>query len=377
MDLTWIEISESALRNNIKSFRGLVGKDIVLAPTVKANAYGHGLIECGRIFEKAGADYLCVNALYEAQALRKAGVKIPILIIGYTPLSDLDEVMKLKDVEMVVYNFETLQRLQKLQGLQRFRIHLKIETGNNRQGIQLEDLPKFIKAIKNHPNIELRGVSTHFANLEDRVEQKYALYQLEKFKKAIHMLEAEGMAPHYRHCANTAAAILLPEAYFNFVRLGIGSYGLWPSEKTEKAAKRAGINIQLAPALTWKTIVVQIKDVPKGSLIGYGCSYEMPRDGKIAILPIGYYDGFVRLLSNRGSVLIKGKKAPVIGRVCMNMIITDVTDIPEAKLEDETVIIGHQGKNQITAEEIAELTQTINYEVTTRIGGHIPRIIKT
>jgi alanine racemase len=379
MELTWIEISESALKHNLNVFRGLVGKDVILAPTVKANAYGHGLAECARIFEKHGADYLCVNALYEAEKLRKAGIKIPILIIGYTPLSDLEKVIKMEDVELVVYNMETIRKIQKakMPKGQNAKIHLKIETGNNRQGIQLTDLPEFIKILKQCPNIEVKGVSTHFANLEDRVDQKYALYQLEEFKKAIHILEEGGINPKYRHCANTAAAIVMPEAYFNFARVGIGAYGLWPSEKTEKAAKRAGINIELRPALTWKTIVVQVKDVKKGSFIGYGCTHEMKKDGRIAILPIGYYDGVVRLLSNHGHVLIKGKIAPIIGRICMNMTIVDVTDIPEAKLEDEVVVIGRQGENRITAEEIGELTQTINYEVTTRINERIVRVVKS
>lgn len=374
MHLTWLEISKVNLIHNIKTFRSLVGRDVILAPTVKANAYGHGLIECAGILEKNGADFLCVNALFEAMKLRMAGIKIPILIIGYTPLSDLDEVTKLKDVELIVYNTETVDKLGKIG--RKISIHLKIETGNHRQGIRIDEIPGFINLLKQYPNVVMRGISTHFANLEDRVNQQYAMYQLKEFKKAIHLLETKGFAPHYRHCSNTAAAILLPEAYFNFVRVGIGIYGLWPSEKTKKAAERCNINIELKPVLTWKTIVAQIKEVKKGSLIGYGCTYEMRRDGKIAILPIGYYDGFVRLLSNKGCVLIRGKKCPIVGRVCMNMAMADVTDVPDIRLEDEVVLIGGQKGNKITAEEIGDLSNTINYEVTTRINERIPRIIK-
>ncbi len=377
MQLSWIEISRKALIHNLKSFRKLVGKNVILAPAVKANAYGHGLIECGKILEENGADYLCVNALFEAEKLRRAGVKLPILILGYTPLSDLDAVMKLKDVEIIVYNLDTLREIRKSKIENRkIGVHLKIETGNHRQGVRLEDIKEFAQIVKKSKNIELRGVSTHFANLEDRINHQYALYQLKKFKKAIHILEVEGLTPYYRHCANTAATILLPEAYFNFVRVGIGIYGLWPSDKTLKAAERSGIDIELKPVMTWKTVVAQIKDVPKGSLVGYGCTYEMPHNGRIAVLPIGYYDGFVRLLSNRGHVLIRGKKCPVIGRVCMNMIMVDVTDVPDVKLEDEVVLIGGQKGNQITAEDVGNLSQTINYEVTTRINERITRIIK-
>ncbi|MBU0728077.1 alanine racemase [Patescibacteria group bacterium] len=367
MELTTVEISKSALAHNIKTFRKLIGKDKVLAVAVKANAYGHGLVECSKEFLKAGADYLCVNAVFEAEELRKAGIKSPILIIGYTPLSDLSKAVKL-NCDLTVYNSETVKALGKIKG--KSNVHLKIETGNHRQGIRIEDLPSISNLLNEYKQIQVAGISTHFANLEDRVNHSYALYQLKEFKKAIRIIEEDGHAPHYRHTASTAATILLPEAHFNFVRVGIGAYGLWPSEKTEKAAERAGINITLKPALTWKSIVAQVKEVKKGSLVGYGCSYEMLRDGKMAVIPVGYYDGYVRALSSRGQVLIKGKRAPVIGRICMNLIMVDVTDIPNVKLEDEVVLIG----KGITAEELGEWSKTINYEVTTRIGERISRI---
>ncbi|MBN2306654.1 alanine racemase [Candidatus Peregrinibacteria bacterium] len=371
MELTWVEISREALTSNIKTFRRLVGSAVKLGVAVKANAYGHGLTLSSRIFLKAGADYLCVNAIYEAETLRKAGVKAPLLIIGYTPLSDLPKVVQLK-CELVVYNVETIRALGKLS--KPVKVHLKIETGNHRQGVRLSQIPAVLTEFKKYKNLQMGGISTHFANIEDRVHHHYALHQLKEFKKAIRILEEAGHAPHYRHCANSAAAIVLPEAHFNFVRVGIGAYGLWPSEKTLKAAQHAGINIKLKPALTWKTIVAQIKEVDKGALVGYGCTYQMPHTGRIAVLPVGYYDGYVRLLSNKGHVLIHGKKAPVIGRVCMNMIMVDVSRIPEAQLEDEVILIGKQGKEEVTAEEMAELSQTINYEVTTRINERIPRI---
>jgi len=370
MELSWVEISKSALAHNIKTFRNLIGKDKVLSIAVKANAYGHGLVECSKIFLQNGADVLCVNAVFEAEELRKAGIKSPILIIGYTPISDLSDAVKL-NCDLTVYNIETFEALGKLKNTA--KVHLKIETGNHRQGVKLDDLPEVVKILKKHRNIQLAGISTHFANLEDRVNHQYALYQLKEFKKAIRFMEENGFAPHYRHCANSAAAILLPEAHFNFVRVGISAYGLWPSDKTEMAAARAGIKMELKPALTWKTIISQVKEVKKDSLIGYGCSYQMPKDGHIAVIPIGYYDGYVRMLSGRAHVLIHGKKAPVIGRVCMNMIMADVTDIPSAKLEDEVVLIGSSGKEKITAEEMGEWSHTINYEVTTRINERIVR----
>jgi len=372
MELTWVEISKEALTNNVRTFRRLVGDDAKLAPAVKANAYGHGLVETSKVLLEAGADFLCVNALYEAEALRKAGIKSPILIIGYVALSDLGRAVELK-CDLTIYNTETIQALGKLR--QPANVHLKIETGNHRQGVKPEDLPSVLAEFKKHPHLRMAGLSTHFANLEDRINHKYALYQLKEFKKAYRFLEENGHAPHYRHTANTAAAILMPEAHFNFVRIGIGAYGLWPSEKTLKAAEHAGISVPLTPALTWKTVVVQVKEVDKGALVGYGCTYAMPKNGRIAVLPVGYYDGFVRLLSNKGFVLIHGKRAPVIGRVCMNMIMVNISHIPDVKLEDEVVLIGKQGKEEISAEEMGELSQTINYEVTTRINERITRIL--
>jgi len=370
MELSWLEISKSPLIHNLQVFRRLIGGDVKFGVAVKANAYGHGLVECSKVFAKHGADYLCVNALFEAEAIRKAGIKTPILLMGYTPLSDLKRAVDL-NCELTAYNAETFETLGELK--KKAKVHLKIETGNHRQGVKPEDLPHIIRLIKRHPNIEVAGASTHFANLEDRVNHQYALYQLKEFDKAIHLLEENKMAPHFRHAANTAAAILLPEAHFNFVRVGIGAYGLWPSEKTRKAAKRAGIKMTLEPALTWKTMVAQVKDVRKGDLVGYGCTYEMKKDGKIAVLPVGYYDGFVRHLSNRGHVLIRGKRAPVIGRVCMNMVMADVTDIPGVKAEDEVVLIGKQGDDKITAEDMAKWSRTINYEVTTRVNERAER----
>ena len=370
MELSWIEISREALVSNVKTFRRLVGRDVKLAIAVKANAYGHGLVVTSKTLLKAGADYLCINASYEAEILRRAGVHSPLLIIGYTPLLDLEKALSLK-CDLTVYNSETIRELGRLG--RPANLHLKIETGNHRQGVRPDELPKILAEFKKHPNLRMAGLSTHFANLEDRIHHKYALFQLREFKKAYRILEESGHAPHFRHCANTAAAILLPEAHFNFVRVGIGAYGLWPSEKTLKAAQHAGMDIELTPALSWKTVVAQVKEVQQGALVGYGCTYKMPHAGRIAVLPVGYYDGYVRLLSNKGHVLIRGKRAPVIGRVCMNMIMADITDIPGVKLEDEVVLIGKQGKEEITAEEMAGLSQTINYEVTTRINERILR----
>ena len=372
MDLTWLEISASALTKNLQTFRRLIGPERILSVAVKGNAYGHGIVACAKVFLEAGADYLCVNALYEAKKLRESGIKAPILVIGYIPLSDLKEVIEI-NCEFIVYSQETLKELVRLK--REAKIHLKIETGTHRQGILKEDLPAFIKTIKQNKHLKLQGISTHFANIEDRINHSYTLEQLTEFKIAIKILEESVLKPTYKHCANSAATMILPESLFNFVRLGIAAFGLWPSEKTKLAAQKMTPDTELTPALSWKCGIAQIKPVKKDDLIGYGCTHKMPHNGTIAVLPVGYYDGYSRALSNKGEVLIQGKRAPVIGRVCMNMIMVDVTHIPNLKLEDEVVLLGQQGNKKITAEEMASWQNTINYEVVTRVGEHLKRKI--
>ena len=367
MHLTWLEISNKALIHNIQTFRSLIGPERVLGVAVKGNAYGHGMVECSKIFAETGVDYLCVNSFEEAQRLREAKLPSPILIMGYVPLFDLKAAAEL-ECDLVVYNAQSIRTLGEVK--KGVSIHLKIETGNHRQGVELEELPEIIQLIKSQKNLHLKGVSTHFANIEDRVHQEYAQYQLNRFHEALRLLKESGLEPEYQHCANSAATMILPEAHFNFVRVGIAAYGLWPSEKTKRSTPT---EIELQPSLTWKTLVAQVKDVKKGELIGYGCTYKMPQNGKIAVLPVGYYEGFDRGLSNKGVVLIQGQRAPVVGRVCMNMIMVDATHIPNVQPEDEVVLIGKQEKEEVTAEEMAELLGTINYEVVTRINPELER----
>jgi len=385
-DLIWCEISEKNLTHNIKSFRRLLdqhqldsqrlspqisGGITLLLQTVKANAYGHGLVEASKIFLEAGVDWLGVNAVWEAEKLRVNKITAPILVLGYTPLADLARVVKI-NISLTVYNLETIKALGKLN--RSVKIHIKVETGTNRQGILSEDLPKFIKEIKRFPKIILEGISTHFANIEDTTEHSYARIQIQNFQKIIEEIEYSGVRIPIKHCANSAAVILWPAVYFNMARVGISGYGMWPSEETFiSTAMERREKIILKPALTWKTIVVQIKIIPLGAYVGYGCSFQTKRETKIAILPVGYYDGYDRKISNLGHVLICGQKAPVIGRVCMNMIIVDITDISKVKLEDEAVLLGKQKNNEITTEEMAEWIGTINYEVTTRIRDGIVR----
>lgn len=370
-NLSWLEISKSALTENIKNFRKMVGEKVLLCPCVKGNAYGHGLVLCAKTFLEAGADWLAVNALYEARELRDNGVKAPICILGYVELEDLEEAVNL-ECRLIAYNKEMIEKLGTIG--RPVKIHIKVETGNNRQGVLLKELLDFVAVVKKFTNIEIEGLSTHFANIEDTTDHSYAELQLARFNDAIKKLESVGLEVPIKHCANSAATILFPKTHFQMVRIGIASYGLWPSSETYLAyTKEVSRKFKIAPALTWKTKIAQIKTIPSGEFISYGCTYKTGHETRLAILPVGYYDGYDRCVKD-AYVLIHGKRAPVRGRVCMNIIMVEVTDIPEACLEDEVVLIGHSGAEEITVDVFAGWAGTINYEITTRINERIPRM---
>lgn len=375
MDLVWCEVDTAALAANMRAFRALLAPQVLLAPAVKGNAYGHGLEVAARAFLQGGADWLCVNALYEARALRAAGITCPIYVMGYVDGPNLEEALLL-GVRLVVYNLETIDKLGELAArLNRPAIvHMKLETGNNRQGVRLEEALVLAQRCR-EKGVMLEGMATHFANVEDTTDHGYAIHQLELFLAGVKALRAAGHPLPICHLANSAATLLWPQAQLDMVRVGIAGYGMWPSRETfVSAALQGRERIPLTPALTWKTRIAQVKDLEVGEFVGYGCTYMATHKSRLAILPVGYYDGYDRRISNLGYVLIHGQRAPVRGRVCMNIIMVDVTDIPQAHLEDEVVLMGGQGKERLSAEQVAEWAGTINYEIVTRIADHVPRV---
>ena len=367
--LSWIEIDRKALLSNATLFKHLINPKIKFLAVVKGNAYSHGLVEIAKII-KDKVDLFGVNNLDEALILKKLGIAKPILILGYTQNSRLTEVVKNK-FHQVVYNLETAKTFKRIIGKQQIQpfVHLKLEVGTNRQGTENSELLEIAKIL----SPAIIGASIHFANVEEN--GGFYQTQIKRFERQLKLLRKAGINPKILHTACTAAAILYPETHFSMVRVGIGLYGLWPSELTKKLAKGKKIYVELKPVLSWKTKVAQVKSVRKGETIGYGRTYKPKQNMKIAILPVGYYDGYDRHLSNNSRVLIKGKFAPVVGRVMMNMIAADITNIPNVKVEDEVVLIGRQGIREITAEEMAEKIGTINYEAVTRINPLLPRII--
>lgn len=302
------------------------------------------------------------------------GIRTNLLILGYVPLADLEETVS-SGFELVVYNLESMERLAQIATLDRpAKCHLKLETGTNRQGVTLAQLPRCLEMFKSHDALELVGLATHFANIEDTTDHSYAEYQYRRYLEMKQTVEAAGFTVKYAHMASSAASLLFPHTHFNLARAGIALYGLWPSKETYLSYRLAGkANQILHPVMSWKSIVAQIKEVGKGEYIGYGTTYRATANLKIAVIPIGYYDGYDRQLSNRGHVLINGMRAPVRGRVCMDMFMVDITDIPNVSLESEVVLIGRSGDEVVKAEDIAAWCNTINYEVVARLGTHIPR----
>jgi len=371
--LTWIEIDTGAAGRNMDAFRGILAAGTSLMVVVKANAYGHGL-EVYAPIAAEHADWLGVNALDEALAIRALGIQKPVAILGYTDHEQLDDVVS-HDFRQVVYRADVALGLSRAAQKRNTtaRIHLKLETGTNRQGVSLRELPELVRQIRAMPGVVIEGAYTHFANIEDTLDPSFAERQLANFRQALEVLEQSGVRPPVIHAAATAGTLLYPETGFTMIRLGIGAYGIWPSRETQLAARERGRRITLTPALTWKTRVAQIKIVEAGEHVSYGLTYQASHRMQIAVLPIGYYDGYDRKLSNCGRVLIRGRALPVIGRVAMNMTMVDVTDV-SAQPDDEVVLLGRQGNAEIRAEELAEKIGTIAYEVVSRINPRIPRI---
>ena len=375
--LSWVEVDALSIRHNVGEFRRLVGSARKLCAVVKANAYGHGLFETARTARAAGADWLGVFDLDEAVRLREAGVDGPVLIMGDVATEGLPEAIA-RGFRLTVPSREMAARVTAAARAagRRADVHLKIETGTNRQGLPGPEAAEIGASFARGSFVYVEGAYTHFANIEDTTDHSYAFWQLANFKGALAALEEAGLKPPIRHTSCSAATILFPETYFEMVRMGIGMYGLWPSRETRvSAAQRGETSIDLRPALTWKTRILQVKDAAEGTFVGYGCSFRATRRMRIAVLPVGYCNGYDRGFSNTAYVLVRGRRSAVTGRVCMNLTMVDVTDIPEAAAGDEVVLLGKQENDSITADQLAALIGTINYEIVARLDPLAPRVL--
>ncbi len=375
--LNWVEVDAAALRRNVEEFRRRLGADVELGAVVKSNAYGHGMLEVAGVAGDAGVRWLCVNNLDEAIRLHDNSRGKQILIMGYVPRDGLEEIV-LRDLRPVVYNRETVEKLKEIGARHRRRVylHLKVETGTHRQGVAESDLPAIARLVHDAHWLELEGITTHFANIEDTTDHTFAEGQIEALARVEqNHRQGWGVAP-LRHTACSAAAILFTRTHMDLARIGISLYGLWPSRETYVSCLEMGKPaLSLHPVMTWKTRVAQVKEVPEGGYVGYGCTFRATRASRIAVLPVGYHEGYDRGLSNCAHVIVRGKRAPVRGRVCMNMTMIDITDVPGVALEDEVVLLGNQGEEVISADQLATWCGTINYEIVSRIHPSLPRVL--
>ncbi|MGI9953170.1 alanine racemase [Moorellaceae bacterium AZ2] len=364
----WAEVDLRAIAHNTRQLKNLLAPRTELMAVVKANAYGHGAVPVARTALASGASWLGVATLDEALELRRAGLRAPILILGYLSLEDAPVVVE-EGISQTVFNLEQAQALSRAAlALGRpARLHLKIDTGMGRLGVFPRDAVDVARAILSLPGVVLEGIFTHFANADAR-DKTYTWQQLNVFGQILNELEQEGIRIPWKHAANSGAILDLPATHFNLVRAGISLYGHYPSEEVERG------RLDLRPAMAFKTRVVLIKEVPPGTYISYGCTYCTARSTRVATLPVGYADGFSRLLSNRGEVLVRGRRAPVIGRICMDYCMIDVTAIPGVQAGDEVVLFGRQGETALTAEEVAAWLGTINYEVLCMVSHRVPRV---
>jgi alanine racemase len=379
-DNCWVETDPAALAVNVAIFKRRLAPGARLGVVVKSNAYGHGAEFASRAFLEAGADWLIVNDVLEAAALRDVGLEAPIYICGPVPPAAAPKVVASR-ARVVLYDGVLLDALDAAgrSGGWTVPVHLKIETGNTRQGIDLRDALTLAERIAALPRVRLEGLATHYADIEDTTDHTFAHAQLKAFVEVRQAFEAAGHPVAMAHSANSAAAILWPQTHGEMVRVGIAAYGLWPSRETYVTALQAharredGLLPELAPAMSWRARVAQVKKVSAGAFVGYGRTYRATHDCQIAVLPMGYHEGYDRRLSNLGHVLIRGVRAPIRGRVCMNMTMVDVTHVPGVQAGDVATLLGRDGDEEITAEHLADWMGTINYEVVARIHPALPR----
>lgn len=336
---------------------------------MKANAYGHGMVRIARKAIHAGVDWLAVSTVEEGEILRQEGINIPIMILGGIFKEEINLMIKNK-LTPTISDLSTAEDLSQIASIhsKKVDIHVKIDTGMGRWGFSWKESLECIRKINGMPYVEITGICSHFATADEE-RRAFAIEQMDKFNNLISLLEKEDIFIPLKHIANSAGIIELEDSHYEMVRPGIILYGIYPSKHVNR-------DMGIIPVMSWKTRVGLLKSVPRGSTLSYGRTYVVSRDSVIGVIPVGYGDGLSRGLSNRGEVLIKGKKAPIVGTVCMDSCMIDVTGIPGVSRDDEVVIMGKQGNQQISAEDISEKLNTIPYEILCQVTGRVNRIYK-
>ncbi len=356
-------IDLGAIAHNVAAIRKKIGDRRGLMAVVKADGYGHGAVEVSRTALRSGADSLAVALPEEGQHLREAGIEAPILVLG---LIQLEEAWKVVDsqLDQTVSSIALLEALdqQAASASAKVNVHVKVETGLGRIGIEPHEVVPFLRRAKNCRNLKVAGLFSHFSAADER-DKTFSQHQLQLFEQTIRDIQHACIELPRKHMANSAATLDLPESYYDLVRPGLIIYGLYPSTEVSHS-------VELKPAMTLKTRVCYLKTVPSGTPISYGRTFVTKKQTRVATLPLGYGDGYKRALADKGEVLIKGRRARVIGRICMDMCMIDVSDVPDVQVGDEAIVFGQEP----TADELAAKIGTINYEVVTTVGKRVPRV---
>ncbi len=376
-----IELSKSALKNNLEFIRQKIGQHPVLSSVVKANAYGHGIETFVPLAEECGVEHFAVATSFEAEEVVEARTgDADIMIMGILYPEDLHWVVD-HEIEYFVFNFHRLERSREVADKvgKKARVHLELETGGNRTGLHEEQLDKALDYLERHQDkLELMGICTHFAGIESLANQFRIQQQEKNFERMREQVEQSDVEPHYYHTACSAAALAFPETVMDMVRVGTSQYGMWPSPdiyNMHLMQENKMSDAPLQPVLSWKTDIMHLNEVEEGDYIGYGTAYQAPQDMEVAVIPLGYSNGYARSLSNRHHVLIGGQRATIVGSINMNVFMVDVTDIPDVELRDEVVLIGQQGNENISIKSFTESIDAINNEFVSRLPAAIPRMI--
>jgi alanine racemase len=356
-------VNLKAISDNIAQIRKRIGERRDLMAVVKADAYGHGAVQVSRAAIRSGATCLGISSPEEGEELREAGIDIPILILGLIQPEAAHKSVGLR-LEQTICSLELAAALDQeaRKASTRINVHVKVDTGMGRIGVLPDNALAFVRRVRRFKNLNLTGIFSHFSSADD-ADKTFARRQLEIFNRVIHEIEAAGIHIPKKHMANSAAILDLPESYLDSVRPGIMIYGLYPSPHVSRS-------IKLRPAMTLRTKVSYVKSVPGRTPISYGCTFFTRKETRVATLPVGYGDGYSRLLSNRGTVLIKGQRAPLIGQVCMDMCLADVSKIKSVRVGDEVILFGEE----LSVDEVAQNMGTINYEVVCGVGKRVPRV---
>lgn len=364
--VTWAEIDLDAIAHNVRAIKAFVGPQVEIIASVKANAYGHGLLPVSRTALEAGASRLAAHRIQVAVTLRESGITAPILLMGHTPPSGVDLVLRNRITPTLV-DWDTA-RLISAHAEEPTPVHVKIDTGMSRYGLEPEKAVDFVRYIASLPNLQIEGLFSHFATA-DMADLTHARRQLQLFQEVLDELDRLGYPIPVPHICNSAGLVTLPEAHMAAVRPGLLLYGMAPSPVSTPP-------FPLHRALSLKSTVIHVRDLEPGATISYGRTFIASQPMRVALIPLGYGDGYPRLASNRGAMLVHGRRALIRGRICMDQMIVDVTGIPDVRVGDEVVAIGQQGDDEITAEEVGGWAETINYEVVTDLLPQVVRVYK-